>query len=832
LDPSNRDIFVQETPQRGVFVEGLTQEYAEREEDILDILRTGEQMRVVACTKLNNLSSRSHVVFFLSCTQRLSDGSEKVGRLSLADLAGSERVGNSGALTAGGIRLQEATKINCSLSALGHVIQALLEKQSHIPYRNSQLTRVLQETLGGNCKTALIVTCSAAVRDFGETLSSLRFATRARLVRNRVKVNLIRSPEQLTDLVAQLQRELASARREAGRLGVELASLAPGGGPDSSFTDTLREDGTETAVCEDTDEEGVRMHNRSQNSYESTEPAGQATEELVRELRELEIALEAQEEQLFACFDQSPSPDMMDTFDYLCRWGRVQRLSWRLALAKLHEKRGEEAVDLAEADIAKRMKQLADAHDHLQSQRLRARRQEAQSSITCNTMGDISMPGTEVAGESMLNFSMDRSLCTGVNARSRRSYISSAGHKASKVVRPICRRSIERRSAGGGTSSASSRSGTPRGSPRLNTSQLDEGSLSPGGDCTSHVKQLDPCNTLGQTEPHISGKLPSSSSFVHVGPVLSDERLSRSPLRLSHTSPHKSGQGSPRNSMRRSSAAWSDMVDEEQPVDDAALDTQNDVDPAKLSDKAAEEEYWKQKIAKLRAQQQESRREHEERRRRQEEDYRHFQADTLQHAADLENQCKYNRNSIPNLRLELEQVDVALAEAEAEEDDLNLQLLRLRFKRAHEEQKFSIRREADPDRSKPQPSDFETAYKRASTLLQQLWKSWESGAGERNPDSAGTCMKVGSAGEYQSCPHASYGSTKENELAPCPVVPVANSWRQSIAGGVPTAAVVPATINAMRAHSTEVCASAFVTTRSPAAPPLFVNHAAARITSV
>merc|ERR1719424_208105 len=175
-------------------------------------------MRMVACTKVNQLSSRSHVIFMISCTQRLPDGSEKVGKLSLADLAGSERVGKSGALSAGGVRLHEATKINCMLSALGHVIQALVKKQTHVPYRNSQLTRVLQETLGGNCKTALVVTCSAAACHAAETLSSLRFATRARLVRNHVKVNLINSPEQLTSLVAHLQRDLTTARREASAL--------------------------------------------------------------------------------------------------------------------------------------------------------------------------------------------------------------------------------------------------------------------------------------------------------------------------------------------------------------------------------------------------------------------------------------------------------------------------------------------------------------------------------------------------------------------------------------------------------------------------------------
>merc|ERR550537_33871 len=148
-----------------------------READILDVLRAGDRVRAAARTRLNQRSSRSHAIFMLHCEQKVPDGSEKLGKLHLVDLAGSEKVWKSGSV---GDTLEEAKKINWSLSALGNVIDALTEKRPHVPYRDSRLTRILQETLGGNCKTALVVTCSASMLHCEETISSLRFATRAK----------------------------------------------------------------------------------------------------------------------------------------------------------------------------------------------------------------------------------------------------------------------------------------------------------------------------------------------------------------------------------------------------------------------------------------------------------------------------------------------------------------------------------------------------------------------------------------------------------------------------------------------------------------------------
>eukprot|EP00929_Paragymnodinium_shiwhaense_P079549 TRINITY_DN41458_c0_g1_i2.p1 TRINITY_DN41458_c0_g1~~TRINITY_DN41458_c0_g1_i2.p1 ORF type:complete len:990 (+),score=217.14 TRINITY_DN41458_c0_g1_i2:39-3008(+) len=224
LEPARRELRIQEAPNGGVFVDGLCERPVTCQYDLLEILRTGGRTRTVACTKLNGRSSRSHVLFFITCEQRLRSGGVKVGKLSLVDLAGSENIGKSGALSLGGLPLKEAKMINWSLSALGLAIQALSEQRPHVPFRNSQLTRVLQETLGGNCKTTLLVTCSPEARFAGETISSLRFATRARAVRKWVSKNVVAASEaaDTCSLTTRLQQQLAAAHKEAQRLGIQL----------------------------------------------------------------------------------------------------------------------------------------------------------------------------------------------------------------------------------------------------------------------------------------------------------------------------------------------------------------------------------------------------------------------------------------------------------------------------------------------------------------------------------------------------------------------------------------------------------------------------------
>jgi len=232
LDPSNVNLKVKETPRHGVYVNGLTQEFVAHENDVWELLRLGCRSRSVAATRLNQQSSRSHVIFSLTCEQRLADDTKKRGKLNLVDLAGSEKVWKS---SSSGVTLEEAKNINRSLSALGNVINALAERRPHVPYRDSKLTRILQETLGGNCKTALIVTCSQQRRHLDESLSSLNFATRAKSICNHVKMNFVYSAEQLMGFVERLQQELKLTRhaiaKAAGtgtpRAAAAAASVSP-----------------------------------------------------------------------------------------------------------------------------------------------------------------------------------------------------------------------------------------------------------------------------------------------------------------------------------------------------------------------------------------------------------------------------------------------------------------------------------------------------------------------------------------------------------------------------------------------------------------------------
>ncbi len=154
-------------------------------------MEMGFKNRATRATNMNAESSRSHSIFTIYIDSQESDekGNEKykASKLNLVDLAGSERAAKTGATGDG---MKEATKINLSLSALGNVISALVDgKTHHIPYRDSKLTRLLQDSLGGNTKTIMIAAVSPANYNYDETLSTLRYASRAKFIQNKPKVN-------------------------------------------------------------------------------------------------------------------------------------------------------------------------------------------------------------------------------------------------------------------------------------------------------------------------------------------------------------------------------------------------------------------------------------------------------------------------------------------------------------------------------------------------------------------------------------------------------------------------------------------------------------------
>ncbi|KAF2099488.1 kinesin heavy chain subunit [Rhizodiscina lignyota] len=209
LAPQNDNLPVHEEKNRGVYVKGLLEIYVSSVQEVYEVMRRGGMARAIAATNMNQESSRSHSIFVITVTQKnVETGSAKSGQLFLVDLAGSEKVGKTGA---SGQTLEEAKKINKSLSALGMVINSLTDgKSSHIPYRDSKLTRILQESLGGNSRTTLIINCSPSSYNDAETLSTLRFGVRAKAIKNKAKINAELSPTELKALLKKAQTQVTS----------------------------------------------------------------------------------------------------------------------------------------------------------------------------------------------------------------------------------------------------------------------------------------------------------------------------------------------------------------------------------------------------------------------------------------------------------------------------------------------------------------------------------------------------------------------------------------------------------------------------------------------
>nr|AAB26487.1 Klp=kinesin-like protein {clone XKlp3} [Xenopus laevis, oocytes, Peptide Partial, 332 aa] [Xenopus laevis] len=183
-DQSKR-LELKERPDIGVYVKDLSSFVTKSVKEIEHVMNVGNQNRSVGATNMNEHSSRSHAIFMITieCSQIGLDGENhiRVGKLNLVDLAGSERQTKTGAQ---GERLKEATKINLSLSALGNVISALVDGRStHIPYRDSKLTRLLQDSLGGNAKTVMVANIGPASYNVEETLTTLRYSNRAKISR-------------------------------------------------------------------------------------------------------------------------------------------------------------------------------------------------------------------------------------------------------------------------------------------------------------------------------------------------------------------------------------------------------------------------------------------------------------------------------------------------------------------------------------------------------------------------------------------------------------------------------------------------------------------------
>ncbi|KAM9354827.1 kinesin family member 3Cb [Pholidichthys leucotaenia] len=236
---NNKKLELKENPDYGVYVKDLSSVVTKNATEIEHVMKIGNQSRSVGFTNMNERSSRSHAIFVITveCSEVGPDGEDhiRVGKLNMVDLAGSERQSKTGAK---GKRLKEATKINLSLSALGNVISALVDgKSTHIPYRDSKLTRLLQDSLGGNAKTVMIATVGPSHRSFDETLATLRYASRVKNIKNKPRINedpkdaLLREfQEEIARLKAQLEARgmLAKERRKrrnSKRLSKSMAGM-------------------------------------------------------------------------------------------------------------------------------------------------------------------------------------------------------------------------------------------------------------------------------------------------------------------------------------------------------------------------------------------------------------------------------------------------------------------------------------------------------------------------------------------------------------------------------------------------------------------------------
>uniref|UniRef100_A0A3Q3WLB9 Kinesin-like protein n=1 Tax=Mola mola TaxID=94237 RepID=A0A3Q3WLB9_MOLML len=173
---------------------GCTERFVCSPDEVMDTIDEGKSNRHVAVTNMNEHSSRSHSIFLINVKQENTQTEQKLsGKLYLVDLAGSEKVSKTGAE---GAVLDEAKNINKSLSSLGNVISALAEGTAYIPYRDSKMTRILQDSLGGNCRTTIVICCSPSSYNEAETKSTLMFGQRAKTIKNTVCVNIELTAEQ------------------------------------------------------------------------------------------------------------------------------------------------------------------------------------------------------------------------------------------------------------------------------------------------------------------------------------------------------------------------------------------------------------------------------------------------------------------------------------------------------------------------------------------------------------------------------------------------------------------------------------------------------------
>ena len=308
LNPATKgNLKVREHPATGPYVEDLAKLAVRSFLEIEHLMDEGNKARTVAATSMNETSSRSHAVFTLTVTQKRHDietrmSTERVAKISLVDLAGSERATSTGAT---GARLKEGAEINRSLSTLGRVIAALADismgkkkNMSMVPYRDSVLTWLLKDSLGGNSMTAMIAAISPADINFEETLSTLRYADSAKRIKNHAVVNEdpnARMIRELKEELSQLRSKLGGGGATSG--GIAEEQYAPDTPLDQQIVSIIQADGTIKRVSK---AEIAEQLNQSEKLYvdlnQTWEEKLEKTEQIHKEreaaLEELGISIE------------------------------------------------------------------------------------------------------------------------------------------------------------------------------------------------------------------------------------------------------------------------------------------------------------------------------------------------------------------------------------------------------------------------------------------------------------------------------------------------------------------------------------------------------------
>jgi kinesin family protein 3/17 len=294
-----KNLELKERPDTGVYVKDLSSFVCKSVSEIEHVMAVGNQNRSVGKTEMNEHSSRSHAIFIITveCSELDTEGQAhiRVGKLNLVDLAGSERQAKTGAV---GERLKEATKINLSLSALGNVIASLVDgKSSHIPYRDSKLTRLLQDSLGGNARTVMVANLGPASYNYEETVTTLRFANRAKNIKNKPRINEDPKDALLREFQQEIARLKAQINEPSEKKGPRRRKKITKNEPSDQSSDRRIEgvNGSGDAIEEGDDSEGDNESEEDEEEASMKEIAEKLATE--KELLESDTTMIAEEKE-------------------------------------------------------------------------------------------------------------------------------------------------------------------------------------------------------------------------------------------------------------------------------------------------------------------------------------------------------------------------------------------------------------------------------------------------------------------------------------------------------------------------------------------------------